>query len=181
MVYIETEKEEIILSAEDVEKVTKITKEYKNKKASLISLLQDISAVYDYLPENILKYTSYELDIPLSLLYRVATFYNAFSLKPRGRYLIKVCVGTTCHVKGSPMIISALERELGIKVGETTEDMNFTLETVACLGCCGVAPVMMIGEDIHGRLTQAKIPKIIGGYKEYIKLNKEVIYAENKD
>jgi len=181
IIYIEPEKEEIILSAEDVEKLTKITKEYKNKKASLISLLQDISKAYDYLPENILKYTSQELDIPLSLLYRVATFYNAFSLKPRGRYLIKVCVGTTCHVKGSPMIISALERELGIKVGETTEDMNFTLETVACLGCCGVAPVMMIGEDIHGRLTQAKIPKIIGGYKEYIKLNKEVIYAENKD
>jgi len=181
IIYIEPEKEEIKLSAEDLEKMIKITIEYKDKKASLVSLLQDINSVYNYLPENILIYISQELDIPLSLIYRTATFYNAFSLKPRGRYLIKVCVGTTCHVKGSPMIISALERELGIKTGETTEDMNFTLETVACLGCCGLAPVMVIGENIHGKLTQAKIPKIIGKYREYIKLNRGVIYAKNKD
>ncbi|MFZ3386670.1 MAG: NADH-quinone oxidoreductase subunit NuoE [Candidatus Hydromicrobium sp.] len=181
IIYVEPEKEEIKLSTEDLEKMINITKGYKDKKASLVSLLQDINAIYNYLPENILRYISQELDIPLSLIYRTATFYNAFSLKPRGRYLINVCVGTTCYVKGASMIISALERELGIRISETTEDMNFTLETVACLGCCGLAPVMMIGENIHGKLTQAKIPKIIGEYREHIKLNRGVIYAKNKD
>jgi len=183
IIYIEPEKEEIKLSTEDLEKMINITKEYKDKKASVVSLLQDINAAYNYLPESILRYISQELDIPLSLIYRTATFYNAFSLKPRGRYLINVCVGTTCYVKGASMIISALERELDIKTGETTEDMNFTLETVACLGCCGLAPVMMIGENIHGKLTQSKIPKIIGEYREreHIKLNRGVIYAKNKD
>ncbi|PIU29564.1 MAG: NADH-quinone oxidoreductase subunit NuoE [Candidatus Hydromicrobium americanum] len=181
MIYIEPEKEEVKLSTENLEKTTEIIKEYKDKKVSVVSLLQDINAVYNYLPENILRYISQELDIPLSLIYRTATFYKAFSLKPRGRYLINVCVGTTCYVKGASMIISALGRELGVRTGETTEDMNFTLETVACLGCCGLAPVMMIGENIHGKLTQAKIPKIIGKYREHIKLNKEVIYAKNKD
>ncbi len=181
IIYIEPEKEEVKLSAEDLEKMAKIIKEYKSKKASLVSLLQDINTTYNYLPENILRYASQELDIPLSLIYRMATFYNAFSLKPVGRYLIKVCVGTTCHVKGSSMIVSALERELGIKTGETTDDMNFTLETVACLGCCGLAPVMMVGENIHGKLTQARILKIIEQYREEIKLNKKGIYAKNKN
>ena len=172
IIYTEPEKEEIELPREDVEKVKKIIEEYKDEKVSLVSILQNINGVYNYLPEKILKYTSQELHVPLSLIYRIATFYNSFSLKPRGKHIITVCVGTTCHVKGAPMIISALERELDIEAGGTTEDMNFTLETVACLGCCGLAPVMTIGEDLYGKLTQAKIPKIIGRYKEYIKSNR---------
>ena len=160
----EEEKVEITLPTEDLAKVKKITEEYKNNGMSLVSVLQDINTIYNYLPENTLRYISQELDVPLSLIYRTATFYNAFSLKPRGKHLITVCMGTTCHVKGAPMIVGALERELGLKVGETTEDMNFTLETVACLGCCGLAPVMTVGEDLHGKLTQANIPKILGKY-----------------
>jgi len=162
----EEEKIEVILSPEDKKKMKRVTEEYQDKKVSLISVLQNINEIYSYLPENILRYISQKLDIPLSLIYRIVTFYKAFSLKPRGKNIITICLGTTCHVKGAPMIINALERELGITTGETTEDMNFTLETVACLGCCGLAPVMTIGEDLYGKLTQSKIPKIINRYRD---------------
>ena len=158
------EKEEIRLSTEDKKVMKRIIEEYQDKNVSLVTVLQNINEIYNYLPENILRYISQKLDIPLSLIYRITTFYKAFSLKPRGKNIITVCMGTTCHVKRAPMIVNALERELGITTGETTEDMNFTLETVACLGCCGLAPVMTIGEDLYGKLTQAKIPKIINRY-----------------
>ncbi|UCC90897.1 MAG: NADH-quinone oxidoreductase subunit NuoE, partial [Dehalococcoidia bacterium] len=158
------EKVEIKLEPEDLEKVKGVIEEYKGVQGALVPVLQDINAGYNYLPENVLRYISEELDIPLSLIYRVATFYNAFSLKPIGKYKITVCLGTTCHVKGAPRIVDTLERELGIKIGETTEDMNFTLETVNCVGCCGLAPVMTVGEDLYGKVTLAKIPKIIEQY-----------------
>ena len=162
----EEDKVRIELPAEDQEKLKKIIKEYKEKELSLVSVLQNINTSCNYLPESVIRYVSQELEIPLSLIYRIATFYNAFSLTPRGRHIISVCVGTTCHVKGAPMIVSALERELGIGIGQTTEDMNFTLEEVACLGCCGLAPVVTIGEDLYGKVTQAKIPKIIEKYRD---------------
>jgi len=160
------EKVEIKLEPEDLEKMKKIIEEYKDVPGTLVPILQEINVAYNYLPENVLRYISEELDTPLSLIYRIATFYNAFSLKPRGKHVITVCLGTTCHVKGAPMIVDALERELGIKTGESTEDMNFTLETVNCLGCCGLAPVMTVGEDLYGRVAPAKLPKIIEQYTE---------------
>ncbi len=165
-IFPDEEKVRIELCPEDQGKLEKVIKGHKDKEISLVSVLQDINATYNYLPENIIRYISQELDIPLSLIYRIATFYNAFSLTPRGRHIISVCVGTTCHVKGAPLIVSALERELGIGIGQTTEDMNFTLEEVACLGCCGLAPVITIGEDLYGKITQAKIPKIIEKYRD---------------
>jgi len=160
------EKVEIKLEPEDLEKVKGVIEEYKGEQGALVPVLQEINAAYNYLPENVLRYISEELDIPLSLIYRVATFYNAFSLKPIGKHKITVCLGTTCHVKGAPRIVDTLERELGIKTGETTEDMNFTLETVNCLGCCGLAPVITINEELYGKVTLAKIPKIIEQYTE---------------
>jgi len=160
------EKVEIKLEPEDLEKVKGVIEEYKGEHGVLVPVLQEINAGYNYLPENVLRYISKELDMPLSLIYRVATFYNAFSLKPIGKYKVTVCLGTTCHVKGAPRIIDTLERELGIKVGENTEDMNFTLETVNCLGCCGLAPVMTINEELYGKITLAKIPKIIEQCRE---------------
>ena len=160
------QKVEIKLEPEDLEKVERVIEEYKGEQGALVPVLQEINAAYNYLPENVLRHISKELDIPLILIYRLATFYNAFSLKPIGKHKITVCLGTTCHVKGAPRIVDTLERELGIKTGETTEDMNFTLETVNCLGCCGLAPVMTIGEDLYGKVTLAKIPKIIEQYTE---------------
>lgn len=159
-------KVEVKLEPEDLERMKGIIEEYKGEKGALVPVLQEINAAYNYLPENALRYMSAELDIPLSLIYRAATFYKAFSLKPRGRHVVTACLGTTCHVKGAPRVVDALERELGTKIGETTEDMNFTLETVNCLGCCGLAPVMTVGEDLYGKVTQAKVPKIIEQYTE---------------
>jgi len=160
------EKVEIELEPEDLEKTNKIIEQYRGQKGILVPILQEINSTYNYLPENVLRYVSAELDIPLALIYRAATFYKAFSLKPVGKHKITACVGTTCHVKGAPRIVDTLERELGIKPGETTEDMNFTLETVNCLGCCGLAPVMTVGEDLYGKVTQAKLPKIIEQCRE---------------
>ena len=160
------EKVEIELEPEDLEKTNKIIEQYRGQKGILVPILQEINSTYNYLPENVLRYVSAELDIPLALIYRAATFYKAFSLKPVGKHKITVCSGTTCHVKGAPRIVDTLERELGIKPGETTEDMSFTLETVNCLGCCGLAPVITVGEDLYGKVTQAKLPKIIEQCRE---------------
>ena len=166
-VYLDGAKEvEIKLEPEDLEKTNKIIEEYRGQQGALVPILQEINSTYNYLPENVLRYVSQELEIPLSLMYRLATFYNAFSLKPVGKHKVTVCSGTTCHVKGARRVVATLGRELGIKPGETTEDMNFTLDTVRCLGCCGLAPVLTVGEDLYGKVTQAKLPKIVEQYRE---------------
>jgi len=159
------EKVKIELEPEDLEKANKIIKEYRDQEGTLVPLLQEISSIYNYLPENVLRYISQELDIPLASIYRMATFYRAFSLKPVGKHIITACLGTTCHVKGQRRNLDTLQRELGIHIGETTEDMNFTLETAICLGCCGLAPVMRIDDTIYSNLTPAKLLKIIEEYK----------------
>lgn len=163
------EEEEIIkpeLEKKDLEKITKLIGSNKNGRGTLVPLLQDINTEYGYLSENILKYVSADLHIPLSQIYNIATFYKAFSLTPRGRYVISVCLGTACHVRGGQKILERLERDLGIKVGQTTPDLNFTLEAVRCLGCCGLAPVVTIGGDLYGKMNQVKIPKILKKYKD---------------
>ena len=163
------EEEEIVkpeLEEKDLEKITKLMGDNKNGRGVLVPLLQDINIEYGYLPENILRYVSAELRIPLSQIYNIATFYKALSLTPRGRYVISVCLGTACHVRGGQRILERLERDLGIKVGQTTPDLNFTLEAVRCLGCCGLAPVVTIGDDLYGKMSQVKIPKTIEKYKE---------------
>ena len=132
----------------------------------LISVLQDIQKEYNYLPPDALKYASERLDVPLSRTYSLARFYNSFSLTPRGKYIVRVCMGTACHVKGAGLILQALERLLDMKSGTTTEDGNFTLEPVRCLGCCGLAPVMTINDDLYGAVTQAKLPKILERYQK---------------
>ncbi len=162
------QEEEIVkpeLEEKDLAKITKLMESNKNGRRILVPLLQDINIEYGYLPENILKYISDELDIPLSQIYSIATFYNAFSLTPRGRYVISVCLGTACHVRGGKRILEGLERDLGIKVSETTSDLNFSLEAVHCLGCCGLAPVVTIGDDLYGKMNQVKIQKTIEKYK----------------
>ncbi|NOY82027.1 MAG: FAD-dependent oxidoreductase [Kiritimatiellaeota bacterium] len=132
----------------------------------LISVLQDIQKKYNYLPPDALRYTSERLNVPLSRTYGLARFYNSFSLTPRGKNLVRVCMGTACHVKGAGLILQALERLLDVKAGETTEDGDFTLEPVRCLGCCGLAPVMTINDDLYGAVTQAKLPKILERYRK---------------
>jgi NADH:ubiquinone oxidoreductase subunit E len=105
------------------------------------------------------------MEVPLTRIYEIATFYNAFSLKPRGKYLVELCAGTACHVQGASNLMDRLERDLGVDCGETTKDKMFTLEEVRCLGCCSLAPVVRIGADVHPYLTQDEIPKIMRNYK----------------
>jgi len=154
------------LEEKDLKKITTLIGNNENGRGTLVPLLQDINIEYGYLPENILKYVSSELDIPLSQIYNIVTFYKGFSLTPRGRYVISVCLGTACHVRGGRKIMDALERDLGIKAGQTTPDLNFTLEAVRCVGVCGLAPVVIVGEDFYGKMNQVKAQKTVGKYRD---------------
>jgi len=153
-------------SDEEEARAHEIVERHRDLHASLVPLLQDVTRCFNYLPEAVFPLISDRLHVPVSTVYRVATFYNAFSLKPRGKHIISVCLGTACHVKGAANIMSALERELDIKDGETTEDMLFSLEPVRCIGCCGLAPVLTVDEDVHGHMTVRKVAGLIKQYRE---------------
>jgi NADH-quinone oxidoreductase subunit E len=150
----------------DVNKVTEIIEKYGTDAHAVVAMLQDIQEEFNYLPQEALKKLSKETNVPLSRILSVATFYKAFSLTPKGKYPINVCLGTACHVRGGARVMNKLERELGIERGETTQDLNFSLDEVRCLGCCGLAPVMMVGKDVHGKLSEAKVSSIIDQYKK---------------
>ncbi len=156
----------VSLAEDDVRKVSDIIDKYRQEKSLLIPVLQEITREYGYLPKDILVYVSVELDIPLSHIHSVATFYTAFSLEPRGKHMVSVCLGTACHVQGGGRILERLERELKISSGETTKDKQFSLEAVRCLGCCGLAPVFTVNEDLYGKVTQSKVTKLIKKYRE---------------
>ena len=158
------ELENVQLSDEDQETLQDILGRHEAKRAEVVAVLHDISASRRYLPEDILRHTARALNMPLSQVHHMATFYDAFSLTPRGEYVIRVCMGTACYVKGSQGILDAFERELGLKTGETTKDLKFTLERVNCVGCCGQSPVVTVNDDIYGYLTQVQIPEIVQGY-----------------
>jgi len=147
-------------------KTKEIIKKHGREKSALIAILQDIQEEYNYLPKEALNAVSIQLDVPASRIYEVATFYNTFSLNPRGQYLVEVCAGTACHVQGAFNLMDRLQRDLGIKCGETTKDNLFTLEEVRCLGCCSLAPVVRIGGNIHPYLTQDEIPRILRNYRK---------------
>ena len=144
--------------------VDRVAAKYEGDGATLVPILQDISAELNWLPPEVLMRVSERKQIPIERVLRVATFYRSFSLKPRGKHIISVCLGTACHVKGASRIVDRLERELGINVGETTSDMQFSLETVRCLGCCGLAPVVTVGEDLYGKLTPSKAARLVDKY-----------------
>jgi NADH:ubiquinone oxidoreductase 24 kD subunit len=144
-----------------------ILDKYERNPNKLIPILQEVQAVYMFLPEEIMAYIASELDIPPSTVYGVATFYAHFTLEPKGKHVIKVCDGTACHVKKSEGILHVLEKELGLnKDNKTTKDMMFTLETVACLGACGLAPVVVVDDKVHGLMTPEATLKLLGQIKE---------------
>ena len=148
------------------EKVEEIIREYDSSRDSLISILQDVQSEYRYLPESILKLVARKLDLPLIQVYGVATFFKAFSLKPRGKHLLSVCLGTACHVRGAPAVLDEVERKLCIEPGETSEDMQFTLETVNCLGACALGPIMVMDGEYHGQMVPGKVQATINRYKK---------------
>ena len=144
------------------ETVVAVLDRYERDSARLIPILQAIQDEYRYLPEEIMTYVATALDISPAKVYGVATFYGHFSLEPKGKYVVKVCDGTACHVKGSGCLIDALRTEFRLEgKTKTTPDMLFTLETVSCLGACGLAPVMVINEEVHGLVTPEEALKIV--------------------
>ncbi|MDP8234075.1 MAG: NADH-quinone oxidoreductase subunit NuoE [Candidatus Saelkia tenebricola] len=143
-----------------------IIKKYCAKEGALIPLLQDVQAIYGYVPEEVVELISKELSIFPVEIYGVLTFYAQFYLTPRGKHTIKVCQGTACHVMGGGEILSYLSDTLGIREGETTEDGIFSLERVACLGCCGMAPVIMVDNDFYGKCTIKKMEDILSNYQK---------------
>ncbi len=148
----------------DVSRIDPIIKKWANQDGALIPVLQEVQAVYGYLPEDALKLVGAALHIPMSRIYGVVTFYAQFYLTPRGQHTIKCCQGTACHVRGGKGVLEALMRELKVAPGGTTEDLKFSLETVACVGTCFLAPVMMIGEDYYGKLTPNNAVKAVRKY-----------------
>jgi len=144
--------------------VDEVLKDYDYDHSALLSILQNIQQKEGYLSPEIIKEVAKKINLPLSKVYGVATFYSQFRLKPRGKNIIRVCLGTACHVRGGKRILETIENELGIKDGETTSDGRFTLESVACIGACGLAPVMMINNDTYGRLTPDKISGVLSRY-----------------
>jgi len=152
--------------AKGLEKVDSIIKRYKGRGGGLVGILQEIQSEYNYLPKDTLTYITEKLDIPLSQTYSLATFYKAFSLRPRGKYLISVCMGTACHVRGSKRILDEVQRTLKIKPGQTSEDLKFTLETVNCLGACALGPLMMINREYYGTMTAKKVSSVLKKYMD---------------
>ncbi len=138
----------------------------KDSQGSLMQTMHQAQEIFGYLPIEVQKFISMELDIPLAEVYGVATFYTQFSIEPKGKHKIGVCLGTACYVKGSQQVLDKLSKELNIKVGQTTADNEFTLDATRCLGCCGLAPVMMIDGDVYGKLEPKKIPDILAKYKD---------------
>ncbi|MEA1913638.1 MAG: NADH-quinone oxidoreductase subunit NuoE [candidate division WOR-3 bacterium] len=139
---------------------------FKLKEGSLIPVLQTIQGKFGYIPKELLKEVSDRLNLQLSKLYGVATFYAQFSFTPKGKHIVKICHGTACHVKGSVRITDTIQSKLGIQIGETTNDGLFTIERVACFGCCSLAPVMMVDGKVFGHLSPDKAIKILNDYKE---------------
>jgi NADH:ubiquinone oxidoreductase subunit E len=148
----------------EIQKAKAVLAKHNNKKKALIPILQDIQAEFNYLPRICLQTIGQSLAIPMVDIIGVATFYRAFSLKPRGKHLVTVCLGTACHVRGGPRILDEFEKRLAIKAGETTPDRRFTLETVACLGCCAIGPVVVVDGKYYAQTNLKSVPSILKKY-----------------
>jgi NADP-reducing hydrogenase subunit HndA len=151
---------------EKSQKLQEIIEKYRETKGALIPVLHEAQEVYGYLPMNVQKQISAGLNVPLAEIYGVVTFYTQFSLEPKGKFRISMCMGTACYVKGASQIMDKLKEKLGIHIGERTEDGRFSLDACRCIGACGLAPVMMINDDVYGRLTPDEIEGILEKYRE---------------
>jgi NADH-quinone oxidoreductase subunit E len=147
-------------------KIDEFIARYGHTSANLILVMQDIQAEYRFLPHEALQYLCEKLNVPLGRIYHVATFYKAFSLKPKGKHEVHVCMGTACHVRGAKLILDSVARELGIAAGETSQDMKFSLDTVNCLGSCALGPLVVVDQDYIGHATSQKMKKIIDNLKK---------------
>ena len=152
--------------SKDLGKIDKILGRYQGQSSGLVGMLQDIQGQYKYLSKETLTYLSERLKVPLSQTYSLATFYKAFSLRPRGKYLVSLCMGTACHVRGAPRILEELQRALKIEPGQTTSNQKFSLETVNCLGACALGPLMVINGEYYGNMSARKVISILKKYQK---------------
>ena len=152
------------LGTKEVRVLEKIIEKHWDGKGALMPVLQDINARYNYLPEHAIRFVSRALHIPLTQVLHVSTFYNVFSLEPRGKYIIRVCVGTSCHIRGSGRILDKLQKQLNIAPNQSTPDLRFTLETVRCLGCCALSPCVVIDKKTHALLRPNAIASLLKTY-----------------
>jgi len=150
----------------DWEKIDAIIENYKANPETLLMIMQDISDMYNYVPPEVVPILMERLRVQESLIYSVATFYKTISLEPRGKYIVNVCTGTACHVRGADKIMDALKEKLKIKEGQTTDDNLFTLEAVRCVGCCASGPVLTVNQETHGGLDRSGAVEVIEGYKQ---------------
>ncbi len=152
-------------NSENFVQLQKVIDDLRGDQGALMLIMQRAQDIFGYLPEDVQYYIAKQLDIPVGDVYGIATFYAQFNLEPKGEHIIGLCLGTACYVKGAQKIMEALEDTLGIPAGGTTKDGRFTLNATRCLGACGLAPVMMINDEVYGRLTPEQIPEIIEKYR----------------
>lgn len=149
---------------EQVEKLSSIIQKHKGQPGGLIPVLEEAQVCLEYLPLSVQKKIAAGLNLPLSRVYGVVTFYSFFTMTPRGKHTVRVCLGTACYVRGGKALADAIEKQFGITEGETTPDRMFTLESVRCLGACGLGPVVVVDDDVHGRVKPAKIKDVLSQY-----------------
>jgi NADH:ubiquinone oxidoreductase subunit E len=150
----------------DWKKIDEIIEDYKTNREALLMIMQDISDMYNYVPPEVVPALVEKLGVKESLIYGVATFYKTISLEPRGKYIVNVCTGTACHVRGADKVMDALKEKLAIEEGQTTDDFLFTLEAVRCVGCCASGPVITVNQDTHGGLDRSSAVKVIEEYEQ---------------
>lgn len=148
----------------DLDKVNRIVDDYGEDGSSLIQILLDVQKQYNWLPPETVRLVSDRLDMPITQVYRVASFYKVLSITPRGKHIVKACLGTACHVRGGTKVMKKIGRILGIETGEVTDDMEFSLEVVNCLGCCALGPMITIDDEYHGKMTPEKAAEVIKNY-----------------
>jgi NADH:ubiquinone oxidoreductase subunit E len=151
---------------EDMARIDAIIAGYQGKTSGLTTILQDIQDEYSYLPPQATERVAEKLGLPLTQVLHVATFYKAFSLEPRGKHLITVCLGTACHVRGGPRIVDQIERSLNVRAGGTTADGLFTLETVNCVGACALGPIMIVDGEYYGKMASSKVKRVLKKYEQ---------------
>ncbi len=149
----------------DVSAVNDILKKFPDVRGNLIGILHELQNHFRYLPEEELRYVSKRTQIPITQIYSIVNFYNRFSLKPKGKNEVCVCLGTACHVKGAGKVLNAIEEKLEIEPGESTDDMNFSLTEVRCIGACSLAPAVVVNEETYGQVTPKQVPSILNRYK----------------
>ncbi len=159
------EADRVIITPDELEQLDPVVEKYYGNPGYLIPALKEAQEIFGYVPEEVQKKLAVGLNIPASHVYGVVTFYSFFTIEPRGRHVIRLCLGTACYVKGAKDILEIMQREVGIDVGQTSDDGRFTLEAVRCLGACGLAPVFLVGDNTHGNVVPKETIKILDGYQ----------------